>query len=60
MGKTFQAFQSVKVIDSTLVRHDQVGVYVGMEGDEFKVKFEGDADGQQVIETFAGDSLEGM
>lgn len=51
----FTQYQSVKVTDETLERHGQVGSYVGMDGDDYNLRFD---DGK--IESFEADSIQGL
>ena len=51
----FTQYQSVQVVDETLERHGQVGSYVGMDGDDYNLKFD---DGK--IESFEINSIKGL
>ena len=51
----FTQYQSVKVVDESLERDGQVGSYVGMDGDDYNLKFD---DGK--IESFEITSIKGL
>lgn len=60
-SNTFAAYQSVKVIDESMERHEQVGTVVGedTEAGLVHVKFD-DPEGGQVTEEYPVASLVGL
>lgn len=51
----FTQYQSVQVTDETLERFGQVGSFIGMDGDDYNLKFD---DG--LVESFELQSIKGL